>query len=602
MEFTSDGKYLFHSTIISLNLFNVEQRESIYKSTPYYLTNHAYLAPNQRQIAITGRDNVIVLDSKDGSSFELRAKSVSGQYTPNGDRLFIEKRKDDGWITVFDTYSWNKITEIHVSDFSPFSIVISPDQSKFAIVPNRGNKELNQDNSISMIPVFNLQTYELIHAIKSKFWREIREALFSNDGRYLFTRGDHKFFEKFDMETGERLGDCLMKNPICDLAITPDDCYLFVCENNNIIKILDSSTFELLHTIEVQHEELYNHIAISPDGRYAAAGSSKGSCIDFWNLEQILNPSSNTPTETPSDVPTETQTATPTPWRTPFPTPTNTPTMETAARKFTLGSPGKDDDPGIISKCLFHPDGKRILTFDNKQRLIVWNKHTEKIQRILYSDVKHPALFKLTDEGRHVWVEGQSNGYTLEGWDIESGGKIYSRQWIYDQVSSVDILPDESAYIYGTFQQTTILYDYKDDRVIRRYKNTGDSPYAQYLKVSDQGDRVAVVETNRNNNPRRTQATVWNIQTGETLCTISLDKRIIDNVFWSPDGKYVYLRSWGNRSDGSLDDNYIDQFEAETGDHVFRFVYPDNNHYDLSPDRTRFHRLAAINKRHLAKN
>lgn len=109
-----------------------------------------------------------------------------------------------------------------------------------------------------------------------------RSIAFSPNGKYIVSVSG-KSLKKWDIKTGEKVSSFVDSATIGSVSFSPDSRYILGGTSENIIKLWDSQTGEIIRTF-TGHKEWVNSVAFSPDGRYALSGSWDQT-VKLWDFE-----------------------------------------------------------------------------------------------------------------------------------------------------------------------------------------------------------------------------------------------------------------------------------------------------------------------------
>ncbi len=125
---------------------------------------------------------------------------------------------------------------------------------------------------------------ETITLYRSDEEAEILHAVFSHDGRHIYTGDRRGRLCAWNPETGRLLRTSFPHTAgLWDISESPDGTKLLTSSFDRTGAILDATTLEVLHRLE-GHERILRGGAISPDGRLAIT-TSRDRTTRIWNME-----------------------------------------------------------------------------------------------------------------------------------------------------------------------------------------------------------------------------------------------------------------------------------------------------------------------------
>ena len=281
-----------------------------------------------------------------------------------------------------------------------------------------------------------------------------------------------------------------------------------------------------------------------------------------------------TPTTTPIYI--QTTISKETPVETPAETPLSEENNKRLIRKYTSGTYGDSEDPGLISDVAFSPDGKSIYTACLLKQVICWDKETGTIQKKYAFEIDYIYRMQLTNDGKKITVSGQTNTHSTIR-DTVTGNILFNK--VLDNLPSDFYLYDNgNKCIFNTYNEF-YLWDIQKDSLI--YKQSIEEGFSiPNIFVSPQEKYCIILYHNNygsyENYFNVDQSALWNIENQKTEYFFDVYPRIIFDAHWMPDGKLVWFLS--RRQNGSSYDKlYIDLYNIETRDHLFQREIPNPN-------------------------
>jgi WD40 repeat protein len=172
-------------------------------------------------------------------------------------------------------------------------IAFSPDGSRLAYV---GMADSGSANGIYLV-IWNTRTGELLHSLASKKDPQALSVAFSPDGRRLATGWSNGEVRVWDVATGKKIRsyrpdpsptpDTLFgafEKRVREVSYSPDGNHLFSCQQNCVV-ISDAASGKRVRSYEYNEYpggNDFHGMALSPNGRQLATGSSKQNRLDLW--------------------------------------------------------------------------------------------------------------------------------------------------------------------------------------------------------------------------------------------------------------------------------------------------------------------------------
>jgi WD40 repeat protein len=114
----------------------------------------------------------------------------------------------------------------------------------------------------------------------------ISAALFSRDGRFVFSASDDHSLKQWDIATGRELRTFVgAESGMTSLALSPDGRRLAGATRGNAVWVWDVASGRTLYSIAA-HDGMGAQgakVAFSPDGRYLLSGGESGGALKLWN-------------------------------------------------------------------------------------------------------------------------------------------------------------------------------------------------------------------------------------------------------------------------------------------------------------------------------
>jgi WD40 repeat protein len=228
-------------------------------------------------------------------------------------------------------------------------------------------------------------------------------------------------------------------NVIQSVAISPDGKTVASGSSDKTIKIWHLDTGRLLHTL-TGHSKCVHSLAITPDGQMLASCGDQ--TVKIWNLNtgQLLRTLKH------------------------------------------LKS---------VSSVAISPDGQTLVSGGNKT-IKIWNLHTEEWPRTISEDLGYVCSTVISPDGQTL--ASGSTDQTIKIWNLNTGQLLHTLSGHRDNVSCLAINPDGQTLVSGSFDKTIQLWDLNTGERIRilfhqsrRVNSVVISPDGQTLAISGYG-------------------------------------------------------------------------------------------------------------------
>lgn len=196
----------------------------------------------------------------------------SAVFGPDGSTVFSE---GSGVVSVWDSRTGNFIRGINTGGYNPR---ISPDGKRF-VVPS-GN----------VAQIMDAESGELLVELRGHT-DQVITAIFSRDGKYVYTGGFDNTVRKWDADTGREMNVMTgHTGRIFDLDISQDDSLIASASADTTVRVWNAETGKEIYKYEGNNEDAYS-VAFSPDNKKVLTASadktSKEFTIDYDALLQI---------------------------------------------------------------------------------------------------------------------------------------------------------------------------------------------------------------------------------------------------------------------------------------------------------------------------
>jgi len=249
------------------------------------------------------------------------------------------------------------------------------------------------DNNYALLGIFHAEpkgANKVMSLLEISTGKEIKafyddnggSIAFSPDGKYVVSGGG-KSLKKWGIKTGEKVSSFVDSENIRSVSFSPDSRYILGGTSENIIKLWDSQTGEIIRTFTGHNGNVWS-ISFSHDGRHFLSGSWE-QYVKLWDFE------------TGKDI------------------------------KTFKGHSGK------VWSVAFSPDGKYVLSGSEDGTTRLWDIAGKEILKLVI--FKDGEWIVITPEG---YYNSSLNGHKYL--NIRMGNKVYGIDQFYDVFYRPDIV------------------------------------------------------------------------------------------------------------------------------------------------------------------
>lgn len=339
---------------------------------------------------------------------------------------------------------------------------------------------------------------------------------------------------------------------VLSVAISPDGKFALAGSKENILKLWDIRTGREIRTFK-GHNGAVMSVAFSPDGKYALSGSFD-STMRLWDINTGSEIRSITVQQRMGSV------KMPSPLKSVAFSPDGkyalsggSATLGDSLKLWDVSSGSEirtfEGGPSSISSVAFSPDGKYVLAAGlyvvegkGKQAIKLWEAETGRELRKIVSDFISSVVF--SPDGKYFLSAEQRKLLKLR--DVQTGDEIRTFGGMFSghsaQVSSVAFTPDGKYALSGSWDKSLILWDINTGEQIRTIStkvslgaqsvySVAVTPDGKYALCGGSGDSLQL----------------WDITTGSQIKTVkAVGTAPAVKIVASPDGKHALLQYLGS--------------------------------------------------------
>jgi WD40 repeat protein len=290
----------------------------------------------------------------------------------------------------------------------------------------------------------------------------------------------------YDTTTGELLltlmGDARIDRVI-SVAFSPDGRRLASVGADRIVRLWDTTTGHEVLTLR-GHSDVVGRVLFSPGGQRLASASADGT-VRVWDASPV--------DENPDP------------------------------RIRTLG--GQDGEFWCVA---FSPKDSWLLASASADGFIkLWDAQTGQEVRALHGHKEPPRCVAFSPDGRRL-LSG-SMDKTVKLWDVRTGKELRSDGGFKVIVRSVAFSPDGKAFATGSHQRLQLRDTQTGRELLSRQ---ADLEFVTFVTFSPDGKHLATAGHTRT-------AKVWDVTSGETVCSFEGHQTSVFCVAFHPQGRYL---------------------------------------------------------------
>jgi WD40 repeat protein len=231
-------------------------------------------SPDGRRLASASQDETVrvwdVASGKQTTVFRGHAALVADvAFSPDGRRL--ASASWDGTVKVWYGDSGREIHTLPGDAGFARCVAFSPDGRYLATGHDDGT-----------VIVWDPDTGKRLHTLKERPGAQAALAFSSDSRRLAQASGANWTVKVWDTDTWKEVRTLRDTGPVTGLSFNPDDRLLATCSHDGKVKIRDTTTWEVVITLEAESKQLRD-VAFSPDGKRLACGSNDQT-VTVWDL------------------------------------------------------------------------------------------------------------------------------------------------------------------------------------------------------------------------------------------------------------------------------------------------------------------------------
>ncbi len=512
--------------------------------------------PDSKRIAVATSIGIWIYDSLTGEALDLltghTAPVLSMALSHDGETLATGS--EDGTIQLWNTNTSELRTTYIGHKGSVVKVVFSPSGKMLASCTER--RQVN---------IWDTQNAKIIHTILSDA-EPISEVTFFPDEEMVLTLGKNDSYqfiiEYWNAQTGDHIKDDLIEENFTAIAISPD-CKTLACSGDSPLQFWDIENTKRL-SIDTETEGDYDYLAFSTDGESLVA-AERWEYLSLWSVspmqlmknfthDEAFNSIAYSPDG--KTVASGTKNGSVKIWD-----------VSTGKRIQTISGHNSEK----IYTAAFQPDSA-IITIGTKSEIQLWNVQTGDLVKTVPEPRYNVYSVKYSDDNQLIATGGESKKARL--WDAQTGRFLGSFVGHENYIYSVDISPD------SRILATAGGYNRRRPEVKERF-NRDNSVCLWEIRLGEIyliGERLANftehtdwVNTVEFSPDGQTLAScsqdktiqLWDVNTRTHLRTLTGHEDGVSDIVYSPDGKTL--------ASGSLDET-IRLWNPNTGDVLLTLV------------------------------
>lgn len=203
---------------------------------------------------------------------------------------------------------------------------------------------------------------------------------------------------------------------------------------------------------------------------------------------------------------------------------------------------------GTVWTIAFRPDGKMIASAGEDRTIKLWNVQEGTLLKIMEGHTLNVWSVKFTPDGNQI-VSGSFDN-TIKIWDVNDGKAIHTLEGHEQAIVDLAISPDGKTLASGSDDATIKLWNLGEGRLMQTLK--GGDEHVQALAFSPDSKRLLSGGKDKSSfgeflqnifgdshSNKGISMRLWDLQSGEVLQTFCEHSNDVNDVDYSPDGKWI---------------------------------------------------------------
>ena len=305
------------------------------------------------------------------------------------------------------------------------------------------------------------------------------------------------------------------------VAISPDGKYLATGSSDKTARLWDLASGETIRVFSGHSGEVWD-IAFSPDGKYLLTASADGTAR-LWDVasgETVQVFSGHTATVDDVDFSPDGKYI------------VTAGGADKTARIWDVAS-GETlhiltGHNGYVPRAAFSPDGKYVLTGSVDRTARLWDAATGSEVRIFSGHSDAVSAVAFSPDGKYIATG--SDDRTAKLWDIVTGQAMREFSGHQGFINGINFSPDGHFLLTGSSDRTAQMWDVETGKTLRVF--SGHAAEVQVVTFSPDGRLVATASNDW-------IARVWNLQTSPNGIQFTGHSGSVWQASFSPDGMRV---------------------------------------------------------------
>ena len=203
---------------------------------------------------------------------------------------------------------------------------------------------------------------------------------------------------------------------------------------------------------------------------------------------------------------------------------------------------------GNVRYLCFGPAGKLLASIDHNYGLKIWEVPTSKLLHEISLDNNRILSVDFLPDGEFLVVGTEKEHAFL--WDMQESRRIRNfrpdtadirmqRRFGYPAARSVELSPDGKTLLTGSSDRTAFVFDVSSGRQIRKYKSDRTSCTSCTITAHFSPDTKHIVAGNMDS------VFTWNAETGDVAMKMEGRRASYFEAVYSHDGKYIASSLYG---------------------------------------------------------